>query len=264
MVKLAALMATWDNLEFFKCAYAQAKKHCDIVHVAVGPHSWKHKDNVSQPTKDWLDSIGQPYMEITPHENTQYDIFQCAIWHRLLDMAIQDGAEWFRFWDDDMFFFNRDMEILKNEMTKPNRICLGFKERRFIFNFKMNTHDYSGFFYKVVPDMFLTPISKVRMHNGDLMRDHAYIHPEVECFHYTMVKTFERQKARYELSKEKGTPNIDEKFKEYASIDITGHVDGGEICDMVSGCDFNYYSGEHPEAVRNHSWIKIEDSRSIK
>lgn len=262
-MKLAALMSTWDNLEFFKCAYAQAKKHCDIIHIAVGPHSVKHKDKTGKETMDWLDSIGQQYTKIVPDEHLNYDVFQCSVWHMLLDRAIQDGADWFRFWDDDMFFFEKDMEILKVEMAKPNRTCIGFKERRFIFNFQMNTRDYSGFFYRVVPDIFLTPISKVHFHDGSLMRDRAYIHPEVECFHYTMVKTFERQKARYELSKEKGTPNIDEKFRDYATIDIK-HATPKEIEGMVSGHDYNCYHGEHPESVSDHPWRTIEDSRSIK
>lgn len=266
-MKLSALMSTYNNLEFFKLAYMQARKACDMVFVTVGPHSNSLNMPEDKETAKWLDSVGQEYTVVKPDQDMRYDIFQCSVWHKLVNKSVQFGTNWFRFWDDDMFFYNEDLNKIRYKIENCSGVdCLGFMERRFIWNFRCMTTDTTGFFYRVTPGMFLSPISKVHYENGRLYRDSRELITDVECHHYTGVKTKERQAYRARLSAEKGTQDAPQNYARWETLAIP-HEATEEYKRIVpvilGGTCFEIYEGKHPEILDAHPWRNIEDVRKV-
>jgi len=105
--------------------------------------------------------------------------------------------------------------------------------------------------------------------------------PENTTFHFNRVKTIAREKMRYELSKEKGSPAAMEWFtKVWLAADLndlekiyeinkqlTGHygytIDSPDM-EKAVWQELLTYNGKYPEVLQNHPYNFITDVRTIK
>lgn len=178
-------------------------------------------------------------------------------------------------WDDDFFFFNKDLiklkEILKN--TECDRII--FKERRFIYNFRFNT------FSSKKGDIHMDRITKGGYIEGKLkkMTHPRYFYKngikynkilyldDIVCFHYPFVKQPDRLKARWEISVEKGNKDKRYMIDKYMAVKWTNDLDVLKYKRIIEEINveksFNIYNGKHPEILDTHPWRYIKDIRKI-
>ena len=270
MVKLGAIIAVYQEADYLPYALKQAEKHCDEIIVYEGCHSKGHNTRSTDGTIEIIEKSGLEYQLPVNTDGVRYDHFQCAIWQKGVTEMIQRGCDWFRFWDCDMFAFDKDWVHIKDLMGETSKDCIMFNERRFLFNWHINTHDQTGYFYRVTDGMFLSPISRVHSKDGTLVRDCDEMVERMDTciFHFTAAKKLERMKFRFEISKEKGTPGIDNLWEKYRNsvIDYPADVHENEmlIQELVGGYGENWYDGEYPEVLKDHPYRFCNDIRDIK
>jgi len=178
-----------------------------------------------------------------------------------------------------IIFFDEDLEKLKNILKTTTYDTLVFRERRFIYNFRFNTHTnergslyrgggqidritkktcFKGFLTKVIPRLYY---GKTRKYDNILYLD------DIITFHYPYVKLPGRIKARWEMSVEKGFVQSRKLYEKFMSVkwqhdvDMNNHKD---IIEYINGqpC-FNIYNGKHPKILDSHPWRFISDIRDF-
>ncbi len=251
----------WNEIEYLKHSLEFAYKHYDYVVIAEGCHMPNVEPRSTDGTVEYLDSLGGYYIKCHNKKNIRYDYYQCQILNEATNMLLEEGMDWIRYHDLDMFLFDKDMEKAKDKMEETVSDCITFNERRFFANFKYNALSSTGYFYRAIPDIYLTPISVVHAPDGTIQR-HNPEHLDITCFHMCCAKKIARSKARYEMSAAKGTPNAMENFERFKNVDIK-NPDPKEVEYLIGGTDFNVYEGELPEALRDHPWKDVEDIRWI-
>lgn len=268
MVKTAGLLAVYNEADYLPYALKQMESFCDYVFLVEGCHSKNHPTRSSDGTIEILEASGHELWMPENTEGERYDTFQCNVWKKTVEKAKEAGCDWFRWWDCDMFFFDKDMKRIKETMKTTDKDCIKFNERRFLFNWKMNTHEVTGFFYRLTPGLFLTPISRVHNANGQIVRDYPEFveQLDVTCFHFSQAKKLARAEFRFKLSEEKGTPGIPALWEMYKGYPIIDNVKGHEadMQEMAGGFGANIYNGPFPEALDGHPYRFCNDIRTAK
>ena len=278
-MKIVAVMVTWNNLEFFKCALTQALEFCDEVLLAEGCHTRKYPERSTDGTCEYIQTIkDHPKLKVFEFNREKFGShFKRIQW--LTRKALIDRADlftpgnWFTSWDDDMFFFNYDLRRLRQIMETTDYETLLFRERRFIYNFRFNTRGNGRwYFHKITKGCHMKPLSKICYTGGlPYIKRKKRCHLEELCFfHYVYVKRPSRIKARWDATIEKQGPLTPEVkyFKKWMAMkwekdeDIFRHKNTIENIMLQQG--FNIYKGEHPEALNEHPWRHIKDTRKIK
>jgi len=280
-MKIVAVMITWNNLEFLKCALAQALEFCDEVLLAEGCHTRKYPERSTDGTCEYIQTmkdrpklktfeLNREEISSSPHyKRTQWEARRALINHA--DLFVP--GNWFTSWDDDMFFFDDDLRKLRRIMETTDYDTLSFRERRFIYNFRFNTlGNGRWYFHKITEGCYLKPLMKFCYADGShyVKRKEKYRLEELCFFHYVYVKRSSRIKARWDMTIEKQghTSPATTYFKEWMLMkwerdeEILKHKSAIEK--IMGQGDLNIYGGEHPEALNKHPWQSIEDIRKIR
>jgi len=265
-MKIIGLMLTWNNLEFFKCSMRQALGFCDELIVVEGCHSQQYPRRSTDGTCEYIETIRNlPKLKMMSFDfKSRYDVVQRAI--RLEAPKASEFYEegnWIFHWDDDCFFMEKELSILKNAMETTEFDSLSYANRNFIYNFRFNSTDRGVDAYRIVNGLRLSGISNACYGNGKRLTS-QYI-GDVTLFHYNYVKKPKRMKARWVMSAEKGTKASVERYERWMSVkwdkdeDIFKHK--AIIEQIRPGNGLHIYNGEHPEAVADHPWRHIKDVR---
>jgi len=268
MAKLGGIIQVYEEANYFPYALKQAEQMCDEIMIFEGCHSCQRNPRSTDGTVDMVVESGHSYTLVGANPGTRYDAMQMnVLWGGVREM-IARGCDWFRIWDCDMFFFDADAQMIKEMLDRTDKDCIMFNERRFIFNWRINTHDITGYFYRVTDGMYMSPISRVHNSSGEIVRDNPNLVEQMGicCHHFTQAKKLDRAKFRFQISKEKGTPGIDELWEKYVDFEIPWKISGYEkdIEDMVGGFGANAEPGPHPEVLDGHPYRFCNDIRKAK
>jgi len=268
-MKVIGLMATWNNIEFFKYSVKQALNFCDELILVEGCHSMKYPKRSTDGTCEYIKAMkGSPKLIIRDfNRGDRYDRVQRQIRQNFSrESALYEPDNWIIAWDDDIFFFDKDLIRLRTAMETAKRDMLFIRERQFIYNFKFNSCMSFGRCYRIVDGSYITSISTPRYSNGERFQKEEL--EGVEIFHYNYVKKPERFRARMVMSAEKGTRESAKRYEQFMSVVWDKDEDIFKSRSIVEsirpGEGLNIYNGEHPEAVSNHSWHYIKDIREAK
>ena len=270
-MKVIGLMITWNNFEFFKCALKQALSFCDEVMLAEGCSTWHYPRHSTDGTREYINKMREhPKLKVIDlnfgnrknYVNVQYFVRQA-----LLKNSNVKPNNWITAWDDDMFFFNKDLPKLRTIMATTSHDTLSFFERRFIYNFRFNTTGKGRwFFHRATRECHYRPLMNFHYKNGQQYKDILQI-DDICTFHFNYVKKPERIKARWEMSVEKGTILSKDRFEIWLSIKWKKDEDifknKMKIEAMQDQGRLNIYTGRLPEVLRNHLWRGINDVRMI-
>jgi len=266
MVRLGGIIGVYQEADYFPYALKQAEQMYDEIIIFEGCHSAGHPVRSTDGTVEMVEKSGHTVYFPENTEGERYDRFQCGLWTKGVNEVVRRGCDWFRFHDVDMYFFDKDVESLKNAMDAGGKDCVLFNERRFVFNWKINTHDITGFFYRITPGMSMTPISRIHDKDGRIVRNEPSmcVQSNVCCYHFTSAKKLARMRFRFRISQEKGTPDIPEMWGRYSNYDVNSKLDKDEIEALVGGFGANIYTGDFPEVLKDHPYRFANDIRSIE
>lgn len=273
-MKIIGSMFTWNNLEFFKCALEQALEFCDEVVLSEGCHSKKYPIRSTDGTCEYIETIKDHprirFVEFKERTHPTYDLImlQMRKEHPKLSPLYKPG-NWILCCDDDLFFFRKDWESLKEAMQSPPEDQIIFPSRQFFYNFRFNVFEgrRGGVFaYRIRDDLRLVGTGSPYYKSGG--RFTMQVLPRVTAFHYGHIKKVKRMKARWVMSVEKGTKSSVGCFKDWMSVSWKEDDDIFNSEDIIEGIraykgGLNIYTGEHPEFVANHPWRNIDDVRRL-
>lgn len=269
MIKVIGLMLTWNNLEFFKCALGQALGFCDELILVEGCHSMKYPKHSTDGTCEYIETIKKsPKLVIRDFERgDRYDIIQLRIRQNFPKRSVlYRPGNWIIQWDDDFFFFDRDLIQLRTAMETAKQDSLDTQMRHFIYNFKFNSSWSCVHCYRIVDGLQLTGISTPRYPSGKPLRKEKL--EGVEVFHYSSVKKPERLRARTVMSVEKGNAKAKTGYERFMSVTWDEDEDifksKATVESLRGGRGLNIYNREHPEAISDHPWRYIKDVREVK
>jgi len=277
-MKILGGMTTWNNFEFFKYSLKQALDFCDEVIVVEGCHSRQYPKHSTDGTVEYLNSLKHSKLKVLDFdykkyglEGKRYDLVQCKIWN-LINSSFKSWkpGNWLVRWDDDRFWFKKDLEKVRDILKTTKQDRVNFRERFFTYNFRFNLIRGPGHrFDRITEGCFYTPIVNLCYENSTRYQDMP-IQSEIIVFHYTSVKKSERMNARWIMSVEKGTESSRTRFKKWMNIKWKNDDDFLKYRDTIAfilGGDpsnVNIYNGKHPEVLDSHPWRYIEDIRKIK
>lgn len=271
-MKVIGLMLTWNNLEFLKCSLKQALEFCDEVLLAEGCSSmnypWHSTDGTCEYIREMQDHRKLKVINPPHRHQGNYQKVQCAMRQSLLISSNIKPGDWLTAWDDDMFFFDKDLVRLKKEMTKTTYDTLAFRERRFIYNFQFNTIGKGKwFFHRYTNGCFYKPLMRLFYRYNKPYVNLCYLN-HICYFHFNYIKRPERIKARWQMSIEKGTPSSIGRFEKWMAIKWNGGDDifksKADLEAIQGQSNLNIYNGKLPEALENHPWRHIDDIRNFK
>ncbi len=279
-MKIAGICSIWNDEVWAPYCLKQASEFCDVVFVVEGGHSTQFPERSEDGTRDivkrFAEEAGNVHMLQLPFSRDEndvtsqrYDHYQCAVWNYLLQQVRKEtDAHWVRAWDSDMYFFDEDLNRLRDFMECTQAPSLRFQERRFCYNFRYATEDVTGYFYRVADGSYFTPISKLHFADRQLYGDYAMVVPDVVCHHYSGVRTCKRMEQRFLLSAEKGTPGARENFRLWNTLTWESDDEAvdkiGDVEDrIIGGKDAKVYSGPHPEVLSDHPWMDVDDVRLV-
>lgn len=277
-MKLAGLMSVWNEEPFAEYTLKQASKMCDVVFVVEGGHSLQFPERSEDGTRDIVkrcaETLGNVHFLEVPFSrqgcemtSERYDHYQCAVWRWMMNQVHKETkCDWFRFWDADMFFNDADVERIIHTMTVTTANCLSFDEYRFIYNFRYCTIGETGYFYRVLPGQYITPISTLHYGDSELMKNLSFKIEDVRCFHYTGVRTPDRMHQRFMQSMEKGTPGARENWRMWRDLEFTDDDSFLKAfapihTRILGGKEPQVYDGKHPEILEGHAWSEAKDVR---
>ena len=279
-MKIIALMLTWNNIEFFKCALKQALSFCDEVIAIEGCHLPNYPLRSPDGTYEYIQSIKNEKLVIINIEKFDHTIpnnsqLQCHIRETYLKQSkYWQPGNWVIHWDDDAFYFDKDLPLIKELMESTPANVISCKERRFGFNFRFNVlaniEDFqASVMQKITPGCHFTAPSKMCDKNGLIYIDRLKV-PEITFHHYPYVKLTPRAKFRWALSVAKGctsnkiTPKLWDDFSWEKDEDI---LKQGQLFKSIVGgseiASVNVYNGPHPEVLDSHPWKDINDIRNL-
>jgi len=276
-MKILGAIVTWDNLEFLKLSLKQALDFCDEVIVAEGCHSRWFPRHSTDGTIEYLNSLKHPKLKVlnidykkNGLEGKRYHIVQCKIFNHINNSFENwQPGNWIVQWDDDIFWFNEDLEKIRIILETTSYDKIRFKQRKFIYNFRFNSLATGGIpFDRITDGCYYTPIANLRYKDGTLYSKYEKQF-DITTFHYTSVKRSERMKARWVMSVEKGTKSSVTRFEKWMGIEWKNDEDFLKQKDTVAfilGTDpgnVHIYNDRHPEILDGHPWRYIEDTRKL-
>ena len=269
MAKIGAIIGVYQEADYLPYAIKQAEQFCDEIIIFEGCHSVNHPTRSTDGTVEIVEQSGHEHYMLDNNSGQRYDSFQCDIWTMGVAEMMARGCDWFRFWDCDTYFFDKDLSKVKETMETTSKDCLTWCERRFLFNWRLNTREVSGRFYRVTDGMFLKPISRVHHKDGSFYNDNTQQLP-ITPYHFTQAKKLARAEFRFQLSKEKGTPGIDELWEKYKNFKLppaeAWWEHDKEVCELVGGYGPTYLPLEHqyPEVLDGHPYRFVNDIRTVE
>jgi len=269
-MKVIGLMVTWNNIEFFRYSVKQALNFCDELILVEGCHSMKYPKHSTDGTCEYIETIKEtPKLVIRDFDRGgTYDKVQNRIRRDFpKESALYETRNWIIQWDDDKFFFDRDLIKLRTAMETAKQDSLVWRVRHFLYNFKFNKLSSYVNCYKIVDGLRIVGINTPCYSTGKPLRKEML--EGVEVFHYNAVKKPERFRARMVMSVEKGTVASKIGYEQFMSVTWDKDEDifkSKAIIESIGAGrkDLNIYNGEHPEAVRDHPWRYIKDVRKLK
>lgn len=269
-VKIIGVMLTWNNLEFFKRSVHQALDFCDELIVIEGCHSTKHPKHSTDGTCEYIKTIRKlPKLVIRDFDfNGRYDNVQRQIRQNFpKESAFYKLGNWVFQWDDDCFYMEEDLLILRAAIERTKSDALSYINRNFIYNFRFNSIERGLIVsYRIVEGLYLTGV--LNPHYGDGRRIPCQHIEGVTRFHYSYVKKPERVKARVMMSIEKGTRASVGKYEQWMGVEWEKDEDIFKSRAIIEGIrpgeGLLIYKGKHPEAVADHPWRHIKDVRKVK
>lgn len=282
--KIVGLMITWNNLEFFQFTIQQALEFCDEVLLIEGGHSNKFPKRSVDGTVEFIKKIKKhPNLRVFDFNfREKYNNYYTVQLHIRMDALRKSKlfrpGNWYILWDDDNFFFNKDLIKLKKILATTKNDTIVFNERKFIYNFRFNTFNddrkllyrgggqidrirrytwIKGFLKMVNPRLYY---GRTRKYDKILYLD------DIVSFHYHQVKKSERVKVRWEMAMEKGYTHIKDRYEKFLSISWDGDADVYKHKELIEDLNgekgFNVYTGPHPEILDAHPWRFIDDVRN--
>lgn len=269
-MKIIGLMLTWNNLEFFKCAVNQALEFCDEVILIEGCHSMRYPQRSDDGTAELVQTLrAYPKLKIMDFtRGMRYDYVQRVLRQEYPKRSrYYQSGNWVFYWDDDLFFRDRDLPKIKYAMEYSKEDALDFNSRYFIYNFRFNCIRSSGVYcYRITDGMRFKALMTACYANG--RRYSVRKLDDITAFHYGCVKKPERQRARWVMSVEKGSEASIGRFDKWTGVSWGRDEDilksESIIKDLTAGDVVNVYEGEHPEVLADHPWRYIEDIREVK
>jgi len=266
-MKILGLMCTWNNLEFFKYSVHQALNFCDELILVEGCHSRQYPKHSTDGTCEYIKSIKSlPKLKIMDFDfEGRYDKVQKRIRQEFpKESALYKPGNWIFNWDDDLFFMEKELPILRTAMETTKEDALNYTFRQFIYNFRFcSLRQRFVINYRIVDGVHLAGISWPCYAGGPRF---AYQYIEnVEAFHYSHVKKPERMKARFVMSVEKRTKKSIGRYEKWLSVkwdkDENVFINRAIDKNVKPEEELKIYDGEHPEMLANHPWRHIEDVR---
>lgn len=269
-MKVIGLMLTWNNLEFFKRSVHQALNFCDELIVVEGCHSKIFPKRSTDGTCEYIETIRNlPKLRVKAFDfKNKYNIVQCLIRSRVPKTSeFYKEGNWVFHWDDDYFFMEEELPILRAAMEAIECDSVNYVARNFIYNFKFNSIKRNfAVAYRIIDDLYLSGVSNAHYKNGK--RFSSQFVSGVTLFHYNYVKKPERMKARFVMSIEKGTKASEGRYERWMGVKWDKDEDIFKSKSIVEeirpGEGLHIYKGEHPEAVADHPWRHIKDVREME
>lgn len=270
-MKIIGLMLTWNNLEFFRCAVMQALDFCDELILVEGCHSMQYSQRSNDGTIMFIQSLrGHPKLKIKSFiRGDRYDYVQKYIRQEYPKLSqYYEPGNWVFHWDDDMFYFNKDLQKIRQAMETTECDSLNIDTRHFFYNFRFNIKQNATIWlYRIVESSYLKGVS-VYYYKDDSRYSCFQLKSDITAFHYSYVKRPKRMKARWALSIEKGTEASRGRLEKWMSVswrkDEDIHKSKDTLVSILSGRELNVYSGRHPEVLDSHPWRYINDVRQIR
>lgn len=269
-MKIIGLMLTWNNLEFFRCAVEQALEFCDELILVEGCHSSQYPKHSDDGTVEFIHTIKtRPKLRVEDfRRGGQYDFVQRAIrqGYPKTSRFYQPG-NWVFHWDDDLFFFDRDLQKIKHAMEHSKEDALEFNSRYFFYNFRFNSLRSSGIYcYRITDGLKFKVLMTACYADG---RKYSVRKLDgIIAFHYGCVKRPERQRARWVMSVEKRSNASVGRYDKWMGVSWKRDEDilksANVLKELILGDSVNIYEGGHPEALANHPWRNIEDVRRLE
>ena len=277
-MKILAAMITWNNIDFFRYSLEQALDFCDEVIVVEGCHSQQFPQRSTDGTVEYLKTFKHPKLRVLDvdykkmgWEGERYDYIQYHIFN-LINASFEswEPGNWIIQWDDDIFWFDKDLRRIREilEDTSYDRIL--FKERKFFYNFRFNAiADKGTAFNRITFNCYYMPLNHLFYQDGREYTANAQILP-IEMFHYTHVKKSERMNARWIMSIEKGTKSSYSRFEKWMNIswsrdeDIFKHKKNLAFIAGTPPDSLNVFRSPPPDVLTNHPWRYVDDARKLK
>jgi len=270
-MKIIGSMFTWNNLEFFKCALKQALEFCDEVVLSEGCHSHQYPIRSTDGTCEYIETIKNhpkiKFVEFEERFGSRYDMTMLQMRGDYPKLSpLYKPGNWIFCCDDDVFFFRKDLERLREAMHSATGDSLDFRVRHFSYNFRFSLLEPARggiYAYRIVKDFRLRGTGSPLYSTGKRFR--TQILPNVIGFHYGHVKKPERMKARWVMSVEKDTEASIGRYEQWMNVKWEKDEDifkNRAILESIRpGEGFNIYKGEHPEFLADHPWRYINDVR---
>lgn len=269
-MKIIGLMLTWNNLEFFRYAVKQALGFCDELILVEGCHSMQYPQRSDDGTMMFIQSIRtHPKLRIMDFtRGDRYDYVQRAIRFEYPKRSrYYKPGNWVFHWDDDILFFNNDLQKIRHTMRHTDCDSLRINTRHFFYNLRFNIkQNDTGWIFRIVDGSYLKGVSSHYYEDGR-QYSHAQLAGDIVAFHYGYIKKSERMKARWVLSVEKGTEASRDKFDRWMGVTWNGDKSIYKSDDILTSIlpigKLNVYDGPHPEGLDEHPWRHIDDIRRL-
>ena len=271
-MKIIGILLTWNNLIFLKYSLKQALQFCDEVIVVEGGHSKHHEIKSTDGTREHLKSIKDPKLKLYFADELnytgRYDNVQCSIRQfALRESTYHKPGNWIIPWDDDMFYFDKDLVTLRKVMSTTKHDTLTLNQKAFGYNFRFCASESKAVrFNRITKGCFYQPISHLCY--KDSRRYGKGKSLDLTCFHYSRVKKSNRMKARWLMSIEKGTKVSIGGFERWMAFRWKDDQDflrqEKEVLYLFSNPNISVYNGVHPEIVKDHPWLTVNDTRTLK
>lgn len=268
----------------------------DKVLIAEGAHSkndparspdgsWDYLNDRVDSNKDYVLFDAEPFR----NKYSRYDFAQAALLNHMWATFPENEESWMFLVQDDMFFFDvflKNVRTLCENASKEKMDMVITKQMAFSFNMQLYWRNRSAYILtKRCEGSVWKPTSKLFYSDGVpyLKKiNKIKFDPKFEyiTFHFGNVKTMAREKTRYAMSAEKGTPNSMEWFnKVWLAADLNNLDAAYEANRQIYGAygfkpdspdmgpvvwqTLDIYKGEYPEILRTHPYMNIEDIRKV-
>jgi len=284
-MRILGRMITWNNLEFFKYALKQALSFCDEVVLIEGCHSGNYPRHSTDGTVEYIKSFHHPKLKVIKPDwegltkkHWEYWKVQCALCNLTLNaFNLQGNDDWIMGWPDDQFYFNKDLERIRDILKRSQGDRVWYNCRKFIYNFRFNVMEHKAkgamSINRITAGCFYKPIHHLCYKNG---KYYSQVNPgdrisDISMFHYSSVKKIERMFARCQMTLETpGRYTLSEGwFDNWMGIEWTKDEDIFKQKDALAFIlnsepeRINIYKGKHPEILDTHPWRNIDDVRKI-
>jgi len=300
-VKIYAIMMTYEQMDWLPWSIDQFDRALkfgavDKVLIAEGAHSKAMPERSNDGSWEYLNGrIGNnkryELFDIAPFRNNcnRYDKAQAATLNHMCSNFPMDDETWLFYIHDDEFFFDSFLKNIKNICEKASSENIDMvitKQLAFSFNMKLYWQNRTCYMLcRWYEGNYWAPATTLCYQNGvpylkkknKIKFDSSF---ENTTFHFNCVKRIAREKIRYQLSAEKGTPNALKWFNDvWLKADLNNLEEAYKANKKIYGfygfrSDWpdmssakrqvlSVYEGKYPEILEAHPYNNVEDIRWI-